>query len=79
MQNNVIPGAVGLIASPDRDDWTGTFGTGTLGAEDPMSVDDHFRNAGLLSRCGSAPAPTRGELAWMPLQRADRACRSYRR
>ena len=48
MQNNVIPGAVGLIASPDRDDWTGTFGTGTLGAEDPMSVDDHFRNAGLL-------------------------------
>ena len=48
MQNNVIPGAVGLIASPDRGDWTGTFGTGTLGAEDPMSVDDHFRNAGLL-------------------------------
>src|SRR5664279_5017642 len=48
MQNNVIPGAVGLIASPDRDDWTGTFGTGTLGAEDPMSVDDHFLNAGLL-------------------------------
>jgi len=43
MQDNVIPGAVVLIASPDLGDWTGTFGTGTLGEEAPMSVDDHFR------------------------------------
>ena len=43
MKNNVIPGAVVLVASPDQGDWTGTFGTGTHGAEDPMSVADHFR------------------------------------
>ena len=43
MQDNVIPGSVVLIASPDQGDWTGTFGTGTLGEEEPMTVDDHFR------------------------------------
>ena len=29
MKDNVIPGAVVLISSPDQGDWTGTFGTGT--------------------------------------------------
>ena len=43
MQDNVIPGSVVLIASPDQGDWTGTFGTGTLGEEAPMTVEDHFR------------------------------------
>jgi D-alanyl-D-alanine carboxypeptidase len=43
MRDNVIPGAVVLIASPDQGDWTDTFGTGTLGEEAPMSVEDHFR------------------------------------
>ena len=43
MQDNVIPGSVVLIASPSQGDWTGTFGTGTLGEQVPMSVDDHFR------------------------------------
>jgi len=43
MKDNVIPGAVVLISSPDQGDWTGTFGTGTLGEQDPMVVGDHFR------------------------------------
>ena len=43
MKDNVIPGSVVLIASPSQGDWTGTFGTGTLGEQVPMSVDDHFR------------------------------------
>ncbi len=43
MKDNVIPGAVVLIASPDQGDWTGTFGTGTLGEDDPITVADHFR------------------------------------
>ena len=32
-----------LIASPDQGDWTGTFGTGTLGEEAPLTAGDHFR------------------------------------
>ncbi len=43
MQENVIPGAVVLISSPDQGDWTGTFGTRTWGAEEPMQATDHFR------------------------------------
>lgn len=43
MQDNVIPGSVVLISSKDQGDWIGTFGTGTLGEDDPMSVQDHFR------------------------------------
>ena len=43
MKDNVIPGSVVLISSPDQGDWTGTFGTGTLGEQDPMVVGDHFR------------------------------------
>jgi D-alanyl-D-alanine carboxypeptidase len=43
MQDNVIPGSVVLIASPDQGDWAGAFGTGTLGEEAPLTVGDHFR------------------------------------
>jgi CubicO group peptidase (beta-lactamase class C family) len=43
MKDNVIPGAVVLISSPDQGEWTGTFGTGTWAAEVPLTVDDHFR------------------------------------
>ncbi len=43
LQQNVIPGAVVLISSPDQDDWTGTFGTRTWGAQEPMQATDHFR------------------------------------
>ncbi|WP_241387346.1 serine hydrolase domain-containing protein [Rhodococcus sp. CH91] len=43
MQDNAIPGAVVQISSPDRGDWTGTFGTGTIDADDPLSATDHFR------------------------------------
>ena len=43
MKDNVIPGAVVLISSPDKGDWTGTFGTGTWAAEVPLTEADHFR------------------------------------
>jgi D-alanyl-D-alanine carboxypeptidase len=43
MKDNVIPGAVVLIRSPKLGDWTATFGTGTIGANDPLSAGDHFR------------------------------------
>lgn len=45
MKDNVIPGAVVVVRSPKDGDWTATFGTGTLGQDDPMTVDDHFRIA----------------------------------
>ncbi len=43
MQENKIPGAVVLISSPDQGAWTGTFGTRTWGATEPMQATDHFR------------------------------------
>ncbi|MDC3728794.1 MULTISPECIES: serine hydrolase domain-containing protein [unclassified Rhodococcus (in: high G+C Gram-positive bacteria)] len=43
MRDNAIPGAVIQIGSPDRGDWTGTFGTSTLDTDDPISADDHVR------------------------------------
>jgi D-alanyl-D-alanine carboxypeptidase len=43
MKANVIPGAVVTISSPTQGDWSGTFGTATLGANDPLTADDHFR------------------------------------
>ena len=43
MKANVIPGAVVLVSSPDQGDWTGTFGTRTWGADEPMLAIDHFR------------------------------------
>jgi CubicO group peptidase (beta-lactamase class C family) len=43
MQADVIPGAVVAISSPTRGDWSGTFGTTTIGANDPLTIEDHFR------------------------------------
>ncbi|MGW3541933.1 serine hydrolase domain-containing protein [Nocardia niigatensis] len=43
MKDNVIPGAVVVVKSPKDGDWTATFGTGTIGKDDPMQVADHFR------------------------------------
>ncbi|MFE3188296.1 serine hydrolase domain-containing protein [Nocardia sp. NPDC059240] len=43
MKDNVIPGAVVVVRSPKDGNWTATFGTGTIGKNVPMTVDDHFR------------------------------------
>ncbi|MFN9870420.1 MAG: serine hydrolase domain-containing protein [Cyanobacteriota bacterium] len=43
MQANVIPGAVVLIRSPRRGDWSAAFGTRALGTSEPMTRVDHFR------------------------------------
>ncbi len=45
MKDNVIPGAVVVVKSPTKGNWTETFGTRVIGADDPMSVDDYFRIA----------------------------------
>ena len=43
MQDNLIPGVVVLIASPDQGEWTGAFGTRTWGGSEPIQATDHFR------------------------------------
>lgn len=43
MKDNVIPGAVVVVRSPKEGDWTETFGTRVIGADDPLSADDYFR------------------------------------
>ncbi|MFE6857107.1 serine hydrolase domain-containing protein [Nocardia sp. NPDC057668] len=43
MRDNAIPGAAVVIRSPSDGDWTATFGTGTIGENDPITVDDHYR------------------------------------
>src|SRR4051812_1749330 len=43
MAENAIPGVVVLIRSQEQGDWSATFGTGELGKDVPMSIDDHFR------------------------------------
>lgn len=43
MKDNVIPGAIVRISWPGHGDWTGTFGTGTIGRNDPLTVVDRFR------------------------------------
>lgn len=43
MKDNVIPGAVVMITSPKEGSWKAAFGTGTVGEDDPIRVDDHFR------------------------------------
>ncbi|MFF2554530.1 serine hydrolase domain-containing protein [Nocardia sp. NPDC058058] len=43
MRDNVIPSAVVVVRSPKDGDWTATFGTGTIGKDVPVTVDDHFR------------------------------------
>ncbi|UGT41256.1 beta-lactamase family protein [Nocardia yamanashiensis] len=43
MRDNVIPGAAVRVESPRDGNWTATFGTGKLGANVPITADDHFR------------------------------------
>jgi CubicO group peptidase (beta-lactamase class C family) len=43
MKDNAIPGAVVLITSPSQGDWLATFGTGTIGVDQPMTAEDYFR------------------------------------
>jgi D-alanyl-D-alanine carboxypeptidase len=43
MKKNAIPGAIALVLSPSRGDWSSTFGTAELGADVPMSLHDYFR------------------------------------
>jgi D-alanyl-D-alanine carboxypeptidase len=43
MKHNAIPGAVVLVRSPDRGDWSTAFGTGVIGRAAPLSLADHFR------------------------------------
>ncbi|MEA2610380.1 MAG: D-alanyl-D-alanine carboxypeptidase, partial [Chloroflexota bacterium] len=38
-----IPGAVVLIRSESKGDWSGTTGTRRLGTDEPVTIDDHFR------------------------------------
>ena len=43
MKENAIPGAVVLIKSPAKGNWSATFGTAEIGKKVPMSMDDYFR------------------------------------
>ena len=43
MKDHVIPGAVVHVESPDQGTWAQAFGTGTIGEDAPLSVEDHFR------------------------------------
>jgi D-alanyl-D-alanine carboxypeptidase len=43
MKDNVIPGSVVTVSWPGHGDWAQAFGTRTIGANEPMTVDDHFR------------------------------------
>ncbi len=43
MKEHVIPGAVVLLRSRDKGDWSATFGTREIGKDVPLSTDDYFR------------------------------------
>jgi D-alanyl-D-alanine carboxypeptidase len=43
MKDMHVPGAVVMITSPAKGDWTKTFGTRALDGGGPVTVDDHFR------------------------------------
>jgi D-alanyl-D-alanine carboxypeptidase len=43
MKANAIPGAIILVKSRDRGDWSSTLGTAEIGKDVPMRIDDHFR------------------------------------
>jgi D-alanyl-D-alanine carboxypeptidase len=45
MEENAIPGAAVLIRSGEQGDWTSTFGTGTIGEDRPITLDDYWRIA----------------------------------
>jgi D-alanyl-D-alanine carboxypeptidase len=55
MKANVIPGAIVRISSPAQGDWTGTFGTATIGQDDPLNIADHFR-AGSITKTMTSTA-----------------------
>lgn len=38
-----VPGAVVMVTSPAKGDWTRTFGTRAVDGGEPVTVDDHFR------------------------------------
>ena len=43
MKANAIPGVIMLIRSRDQGDWTYTYGTGEIGKQVPMTMNDFFR------------------------------------
>jgi D-alanyl-D-alanine carboxypeptidase len=43
MRANAIPGTVVLVESPDKGDWSGSFGTAVFGKKVPMSLGDYLR------------------------------------
>lgn len=43
MTEDGTPGAVVLVRSEERGDWSAAFGTRRVGADDPVTVDDVFR------------------------------------
>ena len=43
MKANAVPGAVVLIDSPKKGDWSATFGTAEIGKQVPMKMSDLFR------------------------------------
>src|SRR3954453_19764607 len=43
MTNLRIPGALVYVGVPGEGTWSQAFGTGTLGADTPITPDDHFR------------------------------------
>jgi D-alanyl-D-alanine carboxypeptidase len=43
LKDNGIPGAIVLIRSAEKGDWTATFGVAQVGTNTPPSADDHVR------------------------------------
>jgi D-alanyl-D-alanine carboxypeptidase len=43
MKANAIPGAVVMVESPQKGNWSGTFGTAAFGKKVPMSLADYLR------------------------------------
>jgi D-alanyl-D-alanine carboxypeptidase len=43
LKDNGIPGAIVLVRSPEKGDWTATFGVAGIGTDTPPSADDHVR------------------------------------
>ncbi|OBB56210.1 twin-arginine translocation pathway signal protein [Mycolicibacterium monacense] len=47
LKENGIPGAIVLIRSPDKGDWSATFGVAGIGSDAPPSLHDHVRIASI--------------------------------
>ncbi|BDX33656.1 D-Ala-D-Ala carboxypeptidase [Mycobacterium antarcticum] len=43
LRDNGIPGAIVLVRSREKGDWTATFGVAGIGSKVPPSIDDHVR------------------------------------